>query len=216
MPLPILLVNPNTSTATTAMMVAIARATATPGWTITGATAQQGVGMVTNEAEMQMAAHEVPHTWQRAGPGWAGTIVSAFGDPGMAQLRRQSAAPVVGICEASILEAAQGGRRFGIATVTPALQNLIQSQVEALGLGHAYSGIRLTRGDPRVLASDPAALADALAQAVQQCVTLDGAEVVIIGGGPLAQVAQQLQAQLGVQLVAPIPAAVRQLQALLA
>ena len=209
----ILLINPNTSAATTEMMLDIARSVAPPDWALTGISAQAGAAMVTNETEMQVAAYEVPRSWQRAGPGWTGAIVSAFGDPGMEQLRRETCIPVVGICEASILEAAQGGRRFGIATVTPALQALIQSRVDVLQLGRAYSGIRLTEGDPRVLAADPAALSDALAQAVRDCVALDGAEVVIIGGGPLAQAAQQLQSALGIPLVAPIPAAVRQLQA---
>lgn len=223
----ILLINPNTSTASTDMMVGIAaRCLAGLGsalggqQAITGRTAAAGVSMIVNEAELASAAQQVVHTWRRAtldaGPRpWAGVVVSAFGDPGMDALRAMLSVPVVGICEASLLEAAQGGRRFGIATVTPALAGLIQQRVDELGLRAAYTGIRLTPGEPRALAAQPAALQQALAEAVNQCIQLDGAEAVIIGGGPLAQAATQLQALWGVPIIEPIPAAVRQLAGLL-
>ncbi|MDR7375990.1 Asp/Glu/hydantoin racemase [Rhodoferax ferrireducens] len=207
----ILLINPNTSTSTTEMMVAIATSALGSGRPVTGYTAQTGVGMIVQAEELLAAAQEVQHTWRRAGADWAGIIVSAFGDPGMEQLRASTSVPVVGICEASLLEAAQGGRRFGIATVTPALAQLIQQRVDALGLAAQYTGIRLTPGDPRVLATHPAQLEAELAMAVNACIGQDGAQAVVIGGGPLAQAAAQLQARTGVPIIEPIPAAVRQL-----
>ena len=218
----ILLINPNTSTASTAMMLKVAAAcsAALPGgWAISGCTAAKGPTMIVNEAELAAAALQVPLAWQAAtrlgdGP-WAGVIVSAFGDPGMDTLRAATRVPVVGICEASLLEAAQGGRRFGIATVTPELAGLIEQRVSGLGLGAAYTGLRLTPGEPRTLAANPPALQRALAEAVNQCIALDGAHAVVIGGGPLAQAAAQLQARWGVPIIEPIPAAVRQLVALL-
>jgi allantoin racemase len=216
-PMPdILLINPNTSAAATSMMVGVAAATMPAEFRVTGIEAARGAAMITNEAEMAFAARQVQRSWLRAGPHWSGAIVSAFGDPGLERLRGMAGIPVVGICEASIVEAAQGGRRFGIATVTPALETLIRGCVDKLGLGHAFRGLRLTAGDPRALAAQPRALADALAAAIGQCVDLDGADVVIIGGGPLAQAAAQLQQRLAVPLVAPIPAAARQLARLLA
>src|SRR6218665_894810 len=117
----ILLINPNTSQASTAMMVEIAKAAAPARFTIMGATAACGAAMITNEAEMQRAAAELPSTWLRSRADHAGVIVSAFGDPGIDALRRLTHVPVVGICEASIHAAAANGRRFGIATVTPGL-----------------------------------------------------------------------------------------------
>ncbi|MES2941804.1 MAG: aspartate/glutamate racemase family protein [Pseudomonadota bacterium] len=218
----ILLINPNTSSASTDMMVRIAAACSAglPGsLTISGCTAGQGPAMIVNEAELAAAALQVQLAWQAAAvaaeKSWAGIVVSAFGDPGMETLRATTSLPVVGICEASLLEAAQGGRRFGIATVTPELAGLIQQRVDELGLGAAYTGIRLTPGEPRTLAANPAALQIALAEAVNQCIVDDGAEAVIIGGGPLAQAATQLQARWGIPIIEPIPAAVRQLVALL-
>ncbi|MEF7615904.1 aspartate/glutamate racemase family protein [Aquincola sp. MAHUQ-54] len=210
----ILLINPNTSAATTGMMVRIAAAAAGSGAAIEGVTARRGAPMIVDEAEMAVASAEVLAAWHAADDGgWDGVIVSAFGDPGLDAVRAAARVPVVGICEASILDGAQGGRRFGIATVTPALAELLRQRVAALGAGAHYSGIRLTAGEPRALAAEPARLEAELAQAVRRCIDDDGAEAVVIGGGPLGQAAEALQARCQVPLIAPIPSAVARLLA---
>ncbi len=108
-------------------------------------------------------------------------------------------------------EASNGGRRFGVATVTPGLARAIGGKAAGLGLSGLYAGIRLTEGDPRELAADPVRLAQALAGAVEACIRLDGAEAVIIGGGPLGQAASALEPRFRVPIIAPIAAATAQL-----
>jgi Asp/Glu/hydantoin racemase len=206
----ILLINPNTSAATTTMMVRIATQEVPAGYAVEGVSAQHGSPMIVNEAELAVGAVEVMRSWRAAGTGWAGVIVSAFGDPGLHALRAESGVPVAGICEASMLEAAADGRRFGIATVTPDLVASIDGRADELGLRAQYTGIRLTQGDPHALAADPHALEEALARAVAQCID-DGAQAVIIGGGPLGQAAIGLAPRFSVPVIAPIPAAVRDL-----
>ncbi|MDM0066500.1 aspartate/glutamate racemase family protein [Variovorax sp. J31P207] len=212
----ILLINPNSSSATTAMMVAIAAGDAPPGYRVEGRTAQDGPPMIVNPSELDAAALEVERTWRGGGTHWAGVIISAFGDPGIERVRAVSRVPVVGIAEASMREASAGGRRFGIATVTPDLVGPIEGRARALGLLAVYAGIRLTDGDPRQLAADPLALEEALARAVQRSIDDDGAEAVIIGGGPLGQAAIGLQGRFAVPVIAPIPAAMRLLMSRLA
>ncbi|HTV69221.1 MAG TPA: aspartate/glutamate racemase family protein, partial [Rhizobiaceae bacterium] len=119
------------------------------------------------------------------------------------------AVPVVGICEASMIEASRGGRRFGVATVTPDLADAINARAVGLGLSHLYTGIRLTSGDPLELTRDPQRLQAALAEQVEACVARDGAEAVIIGGGPLGQAADILQKLFTTPIIAPVPSAVR-------
>lgn len=207
----ILLINPNSSVATTRMMVAIAAAELPQGFSVSGVTARSGPGMIVNGIELAASVPEVERNWQEFGRDSVGVIVSAFGDPGTERLRATSKVPVAGICEASMLEAAQGGRRFGVATVTPDLAEAIDAKARQLGLANLYTGIRLTAGDPRVLSADPQALEEALAQAVRECVGLDGAQAVVIGGGPLGQAAIALARRFTVPVIAPIPAAVRNL-----
>ncbi len=103
-------------------------------------------------------------------------------------------------------EAARHGR-FGIATTTPALAASIEMKVRRLGLEAAFTGVRLTPDDPWRLGQDPAALQAALAAAVQACVETDGAQAVVIGGGPLGRAAQALSQQFAIPVIGPIPAA---------
>lgn len=55
---------------------------------------------------------------------------------------------------------------------------------------------------------DPARLRAALAGAIEACIARDGAEAVIIGGGPLGEAARGLQPMFAVPVIAPIPSAV--------
>ncbi|MBW4090672.1 MAG: aspartate/glutamate racemase family protein [Proteobacteria bacterium] len=215
----IVLINPNTSVATTAMMRAIAGATAPPGVAIAGITARRGVPMITEAAELAASAAEVEAIGLRYAGDADGIVVAAFGDPGLAALRRQIPIPVAGICEAAMREAAwpdgradrPTGRRFGVATITPGLAGPIAARARDLGLADLYTGIRLTEGAPAALAADPPALEAALAEAVDLCIRRDGAEAVVIGGGPLGAAAGALAERWAVPIIAPIPAAMRAL-----
>ncbi|WP_160003644.1 aspartate/glutamate racemase family protein [Rhizobium sp. 18055] len=203
----IVVINPNTSETTTAMMTDLVRQSLPAGMSAEGATAAVGVPMILNSTELAKSADGVVQMGLAAAAKADGIIVSAFGDPGLEQLRALIGIPVVGICEASLLEAASGGRRFGIATVTPDLVESFAAKAMGLGLGHLFTGTRLTSGDPMLLANDPDRLQASLAIAVKECLELDGAQAVIIGGGPLGRAAADLQQQLSSPVIAPIESA---------
>ncbi|HTC07709.1 MAG TPA: aspartate/glutamate racemase family protein [Acetobacteraceae bacterium] len=207
----ILLINPNSSRATTDMMVAIARATLPAGFAVDGVTAQRSPPMIVTRAALEAAGPEVVAIGLAQVSRYAGVIVSAFGDPGLAELRTRVAVPAVGICEASMLAAAQGGRRFGVATVTPDLALSIAERAAALGLAELYTGIRCTPDDPVALAGDASRLQDGLEAVVRACIDRDGAEAVIIGGGPLGEAAAHLRPMFATPIIAPIPCAVERL-----
>lgn len=211
----LLLINPNSSPATTAMMLALAREAAGAGATIVGATATRAPPMIVEPEALAAAADEVVAIALAHRAACAGVIVGAFGDPGLAAIRAALDRPATGLCEAAVHEAAESDRRFGIATTTARLAAAIDARVAATDLGGRYTGLRLTEGDPATLAADPERLRAALAQAVRACHEEDGAEAVIIGGGPLAGAAAQLRRALPVAIVEPVPAAVRRLIAML-
>ncbi|WP_347652080.1 aspartate/glutamate racemase family protein, partial [Comamonas thiooxydans] len=163
----ILLINPNTSQQTTALMLRQARACLPPGVLLHGATAGRGAAMITDEAGLKIAEQEV----LRLGLGFAqgddsqagrAIIVAAFGNPGLELLRAALPERVAafGIGEAAMLQAArdeQGRpRRFGIATTTPGLEASIAASVAALGLTPWFCGTRIAQGEPLALAADPA------------------------------------------------------------
>jgi allantoin racemase len=205
----ILVINPNSSQATTDMMVRIAQSAASDGVEIIGATATKSPQMIVQPAALAASATEVVEIGMRLAGNVSGIIVSAFGDPGMRDLRARVGVPVVGIAEASMLEAASGDRRFGVATTTPELVAAIDARAADLGLASLYTGVRLTPGDPVELVRHPDDLTEALGKAVLACIELDGAKAVIIGGGPLGNAATALAPRFAVPVIAPIPAAVR-------
>ncbi len=205
----LLLINPNSSAATTRMMVAIAQAVAGGGFDVAGATATRAPRMIVRPEALAAAAAEVLEIAQANQAGCDGMIVAAFGDPGLAGIRTNTTALAVGIAEAAMLQAAEGGRRFGVATTTAALTAQIDTRVNDLGLTTQYCGTRVTEGEPSLLTADPERLRAALAQVVQTLISHDGADAVIIGGGPLAQAAAVLQPMFSIPIIAPLPAAVR-------
>jgi allantoin racemase len=207
----ILLINPNSLEATTAMMVGIATSAAPAGFDIVGATATLAPSMIVSADALEAAAAEVEEIARAHQNRCDGIIVAAFGDPGLAGIKVTMNLPAAGIGESSMLEAAENGRRFGVATTTPLLKSKIDALPEALGLRSSYTGTRFAEGDTQDLMRDPARLRDALAAAVEACVAQDGAEAVIIGGGPLGEAARDLQPIFAVPVIAPIPSAVRRI-----
>ncbi|WP_354232346.1 aspartate/glutamate racemase family protein [Bradyrhizobium sp. F1.4.3] len=204
----ILLINPNSLEATTAMMVAIAKSAATDGFDIVGATATRAPQMIVTPDALDASAPEVEEIARAHRLACDGVIVAAFGDPGLAGIKASMTLPAAGIGEAAMLEAAEGSRRFGVATTTPLLGAKIDALPEALGLRSRYTGTRFADSDPQELMRDPARLRAALAVAVEACIAQDRAEAVIIGGGPLGEVARELQPMFTVPIIAPIPSAV--------
>lgn len=210
-----LLINPNTNTATTSMMLDIARAMLDGRATVEGMTAERGAVTITTEAALAQAGTEVMRMIGGLDSRrFSGVAIAAFGDPALSEARAALGVPVVGIAEASIGEAAAGGRRFSIVTTTPALDAVLRRRVEACGASRAFAGIRYTRSGPAGMMAAPAALYRELLDACRQSMEEDGVGAIIIGGGPLAAAARALRPHVSAALIEPIPAAMNALLAL--
>ena len=96
------------------------------------------------------------------------------------------------------------------------MKAVIDQRVALLGLSAQYTGLRITSEDPAELVKDKDRLGGALAEAVRHCIGDDGAEAVIIGGGPLGEAARELEPMFSIPIVPPIPAAIRAILAILA
>ena len=205
-----MLVNPNTSVSTTQVMLALAQEAAGTQATLEALTAGFGAPLICDEPALAVAADAVlallPALVQSQP---SGVIIAAFGDPGRARLSCLLGCPVIGIAQAAMAEAALGGRRFSVVTTTPDLAPAIMRTARRYGLGRHCLGVRLTPGDPRELMTDPVALEQALLLACAAAVRDDGAQSIVIGGGPLAVAARAVAHRLPVPVIEPVPAAVR-------
>jgi Asp/Glu/hydantoin racemase len=208
----VLLVNPNSNRDTTVMMTELIRPRlAGAGLEVEGVTVEHGPTMLVDpEALAASAPHVVDVVRRRLeaddADRFAAVVVAAIGDPGRDQLEELLDLPVVGIGQASIAEASRAGRRFGMATSTPLLVDSLTALVGRYGAADSFTGVRLTESDPLVLAADPERQFEELAAAVTASVA-DGAEAVIIAGGPLGATARRLAALDLAPIIEPLPAA---------
>ncbi|WP_082940220.1 aspartate/glutamate racemase family protein [Mycolicibacterium peregrinum] len=210
----VIVVNPNSNGLTTDMLVRRFRRSMdtvrlSSGTTdVVGVTAASGPSMITTPQALSAAAGHVRDAVCTVAPGIRpdAVIVCGFGDPGVQQLRDCLTVPVIGIGEASLRYASRGGTRFGIVTTTGDLVEALTQMVHSIGLTHLFTGVQLTPTEPLQLAGLPDLSNRELAAAVQQALG-DGAEKVIIGGGPLSSAADYLEQLYPGVIVDPVYAA---------
>jgi Asp/Glu/hydantoin racemase len=209
----IVLINPNSNAEATRSMAELARAEAEGVAAVVERSNEDAPPLLTTPQDMLDAVPGVVAAGVEAARDErvAAIIVAAFSDPGLEELRAEVDVPVFGIGEEVFHEAARDGRAFGIVTVTPD-ESLIESfRAKAASLGYEaqYRGVRVTPGDPTELVRSPDKLDEALAEAVRRSIEEDGAQAVIMGGGPLSAPALRLQPRFDVPLVVAVNAAAR-------
>lgn len=137
----------------------------------------------------------------------AGYVIACFGDPGLHALRDQTALPVVGIQEASVMTALTLGQRFGVIAILPLS---IQRHLRAFG----SMGVLDRLAGDRALGLGVAALSDedmclgAMIATGKQLRDEDGADVLIMGCAGMARYRDRLQDATGLPIVEPTQAAV--------
>lgn len=210
----VLIVNPNSNTATTSMMRDLAaQELQEHGMEVVGLTALHGPTMLIDPESLKASATHVRDVVRSylAGPGGSNVcavIVAAIGDPGRQELSDEVAVPVVGIGEAAILAASEDGRSFGMATSTPLLVPSLEQLVESHSGTEHFCGVKLTDSEPLALAADPQEQFLQLRKAVKDSVS-SGARAVIIAGGPLSETARRLSTENIAVIIEPIPSACR-------
>jgi Asp/Glu/hydantoin racemase len=211
----VVLVNPNTSQALTALMVQIAREHLPAGVQLEGLTVPSGPPLITCDDEFKQAADTVRRLAPELARNADAVIVSAFGDPGADELAARLDRPVVGIAAAAMRAAAAGGRRFAVVTHVPALRQRMTLRAAEVGFAAQCVGVLSTEGDPAALMATPAALESALHALAERAVAELDAGAIIVGGGPLGLVAKALRDRVRVPVIEAIPEAVRHLIAVL-
>jgi allantoin racemase len=215
-PLRLALLNPNTNAETTRMMLGIARALVPAGVHIEGHTMLLGPKVVTDEVALTKAAAQIVTMGRTlAADGVAGILIAGFGDPGLTDLRERLGIPVTGIAEAGMAEAAAGGRRFSIITTTPDLRRSILGMVAGYGHAGHFASLQITPGPAEQVMATPEGIQRALVALAQDCAR-DGAQAVLIGGGPLAVAARAVADAIPLPVIEPVAAGVRRLLAMTA
>jgi Asp/Glu/hydantoin racemase len=206
----ILLLNPNMTRAMTDQMAAIARSVAGDQAKIIPITATRGFPYIASRAEAQIAGGLVLEMIADNLEDIDAVIIAAFGDPGLIAARELFDLPIIGMAEAAILSAAMLGEKFSIVTFTPLMARWYSDCVQGTGMGARFTGVRTPEAVELTLATIKTDLRAELIALSKLAVTQDGADVVIMGGAPLAGLAQDIGSDASGVLLDPITAATAQ------
>jgi Asp/Glu/hydantoin racemase len=205
----ILLINPNTTESVTALVAQHARAIAGEAATFVPVTGRFGARYISTRASAAIAAHAALDALAEHVAGCDAVYLACFGDPGLAALREISPVPVIGMAEASCLEACNRGRRFAIVTGGALWGPMLTEFVVWLGLAARLAAVRTVAPTGDQIARDPEAALAALAAACTACATEDGADVVILGGAALAGLAARIQPSVPIPVLCSVEAGTR-------
>jgi len=210
----LLLINPNVTEAMTESMADEARRFASPGTEIVTATAAFGTQYVANRVEAAIAAHAVLDALAKHAAGCDAAIVSAFGDPGLAAAREFADIPVLGIEESAILTAWMLGRRYSIVCLTPRLRTWYIECAQEHGLAGRLASVRALDVPIPDITRARQQLQDRLIEECRLAIEHDEAEVIILGGGPIAGLAREAADGIDVPVLDGVSCAVRMAEAL--
>lgn len=206
----ILLLNPNMTQAMTDNMAAITRDAVGDAAEIIPVTASKGFPYIASRAEAQIAGGLVLEMIAEHANEVDAVVIAAFGDPGLAGARELFDLPIVGMAEAAVMTAALLGDTFAVVTFSPLMTRWYADCVRATGMTDRFKGVHTPEISPARLAEVQTDLRADLIALATTAATRHHADVIILGGAPLAGLAPKIASEVPAILVDPIVAAVFQ------
>ncbi|WP_219214695.1 aspartate/glutamate racemase family protein [Variovorax boronicumulans] len=204
----LLVINPNTSSAVSALLQRHVQAGVGDALAVQTLTARFGAPYIASEAGYAVANHAVLDAWaadvaKNGRPD--AVLIGCFGDPGLFALREGAGVPVGGLAEAAFSAAAWHGR-FAIVTGGDRWRPMLARLAHALGHTQTLAGIHTVAPTGAQLAADPVGARQLLADACRQAAERFGAQAVILGGAGLAGMAADIASQVPVPLIDSVQA----------
>lgn len=205
----ILLLNPNTTSAVTDLLLAAGRTAVADDTVLVGMTAERGVPYIATRAEAQIGGAVALEMLAESHRDFDAAIIAAFGDPGLGGARELFSIPIVGLAEAGMLVACTLGRKFSIVTFATALEPWYRECVEWHGLTARCASIRTLDSAFRSIDDVQSEKENELVALAMHSVEQDGADVILLAGAPLAGLAPKVGDRLPVPVVDCTAAAVK-------
>ena len=204
----ILVVNVNTTESMTESIGATARAAAAPGTEIVALTPLFGAESVEGNYESYVAAVAVMET-VRSYPGPFDAVIQAgYGEHGREGLQELLDVPVVDITEAAASTAQFLGHKYSVVTTLDRAVPMIEDRLKLAGLDARCASVRASGMAVLDLEADPDAAVEAIVAESAAAVEHDGAEVICLGCGGMAELAERVKQRTGVPVVDGVAAAV--------
>lgn len=137
-------------------------------------------------------------------------VIAAFGDPWLRGARELFDLPVIGMAEAATVSAAMLGERFSIVTFSPVMRRWYLDCAQDCGLMARCTGVRAPDRHPDSLSDMQVTLRTDLIGLARCASRDDHADVIILGGAPLAGTAPDIAPEVPAIVIDPIATAVAQ------
>jgi len=201
----ILIINPNTSKETAMRMEEECKKVASQETKVNAVYIQPKSNfssfVVLGYADLAMCTVEtIKIAWQNKS-NYDGIIIAGFSDVGLDPVRELLEIPVIGIAETAYHTAALLGHRFSVLTGTSKWTPPKQDYIKSVGLESKIASINSYNEWENLLSDEE--LLKCLVNAGRKSIEEDGAEAIIIGGGPLVGFGKKVQAALGVPVIDP-------------
>lgn len=210
----LLLYNPNTTQAVTDRMVEQAHRHASQGTEIVGLSAPRGVPYISLPEQAAAAEAVTLEIVAREWPSHDAIIIAAFADPGLMAARALSKRPVLGIAESALLTAAMMGERFAIVSLASTLRPVFETMARRLGLAERLAVNFFLDAPVADVASVQIDHGAALEAACREIAARGDVASIVLGGGPLAGLADSFRARIALPLLDGVACAVRHAETL--
>ncbi len=202
----LLVLNPNTSDAVTALIAERVERSLPSGWQADVRSAAWGTPSVETAVDVTIAALAVADGVASQEDA-DGVLVAAFGDPGLDAARELTGVPVAGIGEASTrIAAAVGG--FAVLTIQPASIPTVRRMLRNNGVDDACRAV-VALPVPVLAAAEPEAIRMRLGEEAMRIAADPEVRSIVLGGGPLGVHAEWLAGACGIQVIDPVSSGVR-------
>ena len=213
----ILVINPNTAQDTAELMEKQCREIAAPDTIVDATYIKSRPGFssykVFSYVDLAICAVESNKiAWQNRND-YDGIIVAGFSDVGTDAMKEMLTIPVLGIAETSYHIASLLGHRFTVLTGTSKWTPPKHDYVRALGVETKAASFRpYSEWDENDTFE---VLKDRIIKVSRAAIEEDGAEVVILGGGPLVGYGKLIEAEIGIPVIDPTLATFKFMESLI-
>jgi allantoin racemase len=205
----LLVVNPNTSASMTEAIRVAAVAAASAGTDVRAVHPLFGPEAIDSAMESYLSAVAVMDRVLGLTETFDAVVLAGFGEHGRDGLAELLDVPVFDIAECAAIVAQLLGRSYSVVTTLRRSVAAIEDRLRLAGLAGRCASVRACGLSTAAVDADPSAASAAILAEAARAVTDDHAEVICLGCGGMAGLAEAITAQLGVPVVDGVAAAVR-------
>ena len=201
----LLIINPNSTEAMTASILASARA-AMPGHPIDAWTSKDGPPAIQGPEDGARAVPPLLKLIDQA-TGYDAIIIACFDDTGLAEAKTRAPVPVIGIGEAGYVTARLLGHRFSVVTTLPVSVPVLEGNIEATGFNDICARVRASNVPVLALEEDPEGSLNKVTAEAKTAIDEDGISAIVLGCAGMTGLQERIEA-LGVKAIDGVTAAV--------